>query len=399
MFNLRKKLANFSEKDACAYLLSHLKELLPSDKISAWRFMEVCGSHTVAIFRTGLTSLLPENILHLSGPGCPVCVTSDAEIATILEIAKQPQVILATFADLLRIPVLTSFENSQNNSNHKPKELKLDSLQNLKAKGKINLRLIYSPLEALELAKNNRQNLIVLPAIGFETTAPTTAAVLELALEQKIDNFAILPMQRLINPALQSLLSDHKHQIKALLLPGHVAAVTGMNYFQFLISDYQIPSVIAGFEAVDILLALCTLAKQSQTHSPQLENAYPRVVTQSGNAKAMALVYKFFQASSASWRGLGQIPESKLELKEEWQDFHAIKRLNCQSLEVKEAHYKELYNECKQVCHCGEILRGLEIPPDCPLFAKVCNPQSPYGPCMVSSEGSCAAYFKYHTKN
>ena len=348
----------------CRGLLARLKNILGDRPLT---FMEVCGTHTVSIFQSGLRSILPPSITHLSGPGCPVCVTSDAEAALFIDLAKNPEIIIATFGDLLRVPG----PNGQ-------------SLKHASASG-ANVEIVYSPLDALAIAKNNPEKKVVFLGVGFETTAPTTAAAVLTAERENINNFLLLAMHKLVPPALETLLAAEACSIDAFLLPGHVATITGLEPFGFLAEKWRKPSVVGGFEAADILLALCKMAEQLVNGKAVVENAYPRAVNDMGNPRAQALLAEVFETCDAPWRGLGVLPQSGLALRSRYSCFDAQKALGLQLPNVAPI----------AGCKCGEILKGRLAPPRCPLFGKKCTPQNPVGPCMVSTEGSCAAWFKY----
>ncbi|MCR5813895.1 MAG: hydrogenase formation protein HypD [Desulfovibrio sp.] len=348
----------------CHSLLERLRALLGDEPM---RFMEVCGTHTVAIFQSGLAQLLPANLTHLSGPGCPVCVTHDSEVAAFLELAENPEVLLATFGDLLRVPGPEG-----------------KSLKHAHAHG-AQINIVYSPMEALTLAENHPQKTVVFLGIGFETTAPAVAATLLQAKERKLGNFTVLSLHKLVPPVLKTLLDDSACQVDAFLLPGHVSTVIGLAPYAFLARDYQVPGVVSGFEPADILLALCELAKARKEGRPCVRNAYPRGVDDMGNPRACALMEQVFEPKDALWRGLGRIPESGLKIRSQYADFDACERFALTFRPVKAI----------AGCRCGEVLKGAITPADCPLFGRRCTPQAPVGPCMVSTEGSCAAWYKY----
>ncbi|MBO4369086.1 MAG: hydrogenase formation protein HypD [Desulfovibrio sp.] len=354
---------NSSDPALCRSLLDRLHDLLGEKSM---RFMEVCGTHTVAIFRSGLRSLLPKTITHLSGPGCPVCVTHDAEIAAFLDLCKQDHVILATFGDLLRVPGPDG-----------------KSLKHARAEG-ARIEMVYSPLDALTLARANPHDTVVFLGIGFETTAPTVAATILQAKEEKLSNFCVFSLHKLVPPVLRVLLNDQKTHIDAFLLPGHVSTVIGLTPYSFL-QDYGVPGVVGGFEAADILLALCHLAKAHRDNVFCLTNAYPRAVENEGNPKARHLMETVFYEKNALWRGIGSIPESGLGIRDSFAAFNACERFALEITSVPK----------QTACRCGDVLKGEITPKDCPLFGRKCTPQNPVGPCMVSTEGSCAAWYKY----
>jgi hydrogenase expression/formation protein HypD len=357
----------FQDPRLCRTLLGRLERALAGHPL---RFMEVCGTHTVALFQSGLTSMLPASVTHLSGPGCPVCVTHDAEIAMLLDLAGREKIILATFGDMLRVPGPDG-----------------QSLKHARAEG-ARVEVVYSPLDALSLAKKNPDAVIAFPGIGFETTAPTVAAALLTARREKIDNFCVLCLHKLVPPALRALLDDARDgetKIDAFLLPGHVSTVIGLAPYAFLAEQFRIPGVVGGFEPADILLALCLMAEQLRDKTPMVRNAYPRAVSDAGNPRARAMAEQVFVPADAMWRGMGIIPESGLALRPEYADMDAMKRFGVSPAQISPP----------KGCRCGDVLRGRIRPPACPLFDKKCTPASPVGPCMVSTEGSCAAWHKY----
>ena len=354
----------FQDPQLCRGLLDRLNRALDGRSM---RFMEVCGTHTVSIFQSGLRSLLPDTVAHLSGPGCPVCVTHDAEVAAFLDLAERDRVIIATFGDLLRVPGPGG-----------------RSLKHAQAQG-ARVEIIYSPLDALTLAEQNPGDTVVFLGIGFETTAPTVAATLLTARQRKLENFCVLSLHKLVPPALRALLDDSQCAVEAFLLPGHVSTILGLKPYAFLAEQYRVPGVVGGFQPADILLALCMMAEQIRDNAPAVVNAYPRAVGDAGNPRARALLDQFFTPADALWRGIGSIPLSGLTLRPEYQDLDAMVRLDLKLPDVPPL----------PGCRCGDVLKGRMAPPDCPLFGKKCTPATPVGPCMVSTEGSCAAYFKY----
>ena len=356
--------AAVQDPELCAGLLCRLEGALDGASL---RFMEVCGTHTVSIFQSGLRSLLPASVTHLSGPGCPVCVTHDAEVAAMLDLAGRDGVIFTTFGDLLRVPGPGG-----------------RSLKYAKAAG-ARVEIVYSPLDAVRLAAKNPDAVVVFAGVGFETTAPTVAASVLAARAQGLGNFSVLSMHKLVPPALRALADDPECKVEAFLLPGHVATVLGLSPFRFLAREHQVPAAVGGFAPADILLALCKMAEMRRDGVPAVVNAYPRAVADGGNSRARALMDEVFAPSDALWRGLGRIPESGLGLRPEFADFDATARFGIELAETPPL----------PGCRCGAVLRGRITPPECPLFGKACTPASPVGPCMVSTEGSCAAYFKY----
>ena len=355
----------FRSRDITAPLLAELQKCLTRPV----RIMEVCGTHTMSIFRHGIRSLLPEGITLLSGPGCPVCVTPASHIDAFIRAADLPEVIVATFGDLIRVP------GSEK------------SLATARAEG-AKVEIVYSPMDALELARKEKDRKIVFPAIGFETTVPTIAATILAAEQQQIDNFFIISAGKTMPQALELLMSDPALEVDGLLCPGHVSAIIGANAYQPLAKKYNLSCAVAGFEPADILAGLLSIAKQINSGQPQVDNCYTRVVTDKGNLKAQELINHVFIPEDSEWRGLGVIPGSGLQLKEKFTKFDALKEL---ALPIKPT-------EDPKGCKCGDILKGLMLPPDCPLYGKRCTPLQPVGPCMVSNEGTCAAYHRYSEK-
>lgn len=359
----RRSMPTLHDPDLCHKLLTRLEARLDRPL----RFMEVCGTHTVSIFRGGLRSLLPSQVTHLSGPGCPVCVTHDSEVATFLALAAKPGVIIATFGDLMRVPGPDG-----------------RSLKHAQAEG-ARVAIVYSPLDVIPLAKANPHDTVVFLGVGFETTAPTVAATLLTVEREQLTNVTVFSCHKLVPPALAALLGDPECAIDAFLLPGHVSTVLGLDPYQFVAKMFNRPAVVAGFEPADILDALCRMAEQRRSGMIRVENAYPRAVHDQGNPRARAVLEQVFQPADASWRGLGSIPQSGLAFTPAYARFDALSRFDCVVPDVRPI----------AGCRCGEVLSGKQAPNQCPLFGKVCTPQTPIGPCMVSTEGSCAAYYKY----
>ena len=332
------------------------------------RIMEVCGTHTMAIAKSGIRSLLPEHIHLLSGPGCPVCVTVQEDLDAVLELAMEPNIILTGYGDMLRVP------GSRRG----------DSLLRRRAMG-ADVRIVYSPMDALSIAESEPDKQVVFLGIGFETTAPGTAAAVLAAKERNCRNFTLLSMLKSVEPALRALLAMENFAVNGFLCPGHVATVVGEKGFQFLPEEYSLPGVIGGFEPEEVLLAVYLLLKQIAEGKAMIQNAYPRAVKPDGNPLAMAMLKRAFTLADARWRGLGEIPESGFALKPEFSDFDAAKRFAVRPGEVT----------IQNGCRCGDVITGRLQPQGCPLFGKACTPEDPVGPCMVSSEGACAAAYKY----
>jgi hydrogenase expression/formation protein HypD len=330
------------------------------------RLMEVCGTHTVSIFKSGIRSLLPETVSLLSGPGCPVCVTAQQEIDAFITLAREPDTIVATFGDLIRVPGSGS------------------SLQREKADG-ADVRIVYSTFDALTLARENPDKRVVFLGVGFETTAPTVAAAILAAGQQGLENFFVISAHKIVPPALTALATG-RINIDGFLLPGHVSVIIGLDAYRPFFEANQVPCVVAGFEPADLLQGIAMLVDQIEANAPALENAYPRAVAASGNVKAVNVMNAVFQVADADWRGIGTIAASGLAIRDEYAAFDAVNAFGIRLQPVPEP----------KGCACGEILTGMKIPPQCPLYKTVCNPMAPVGPCMVSSEGTCAAYYRYH---
>ena len=360
----------FREREVCSVLLEEIHRT--SGAISRpVRIMEVCGTHTVAIFRHGIRSLLPQNITLLSGPGCPVCVTPAGHIDLCVQAAHQPDVIVTTFGDLLRVP-----------GSH-------GSLADARARGEAQVEVVYSPMDALELAQNKTDVQVVFPGIGFETTAPTIAATVLAAEQRGLDNFSIIPLAKTMPTVLMQLLGDAELQLSGLLCPGHVSAIIGTAAYQPLVERYGLGCAVAGFEPADILAGLLALLQQELSTEKRVDNCYSRVVTEKGNNRAQALLALVFTEVASEWRGLGCIEGSGLALKKAYQQFDAIQRFQLSATEVADP----------PGCRCGSVLKGRIQPSECPLYGRACTPISPVGPCMVSTEGTCAAYYRYSDRS
>jgi hydrogenase expression/formation protein HypD len=330
------------------------------------RVMEVCGSHTMAVFRNGIRSVLPEGFELISGPGCPVCVTSAPHMDAFIAMADMPGVRVAIFGDLFRVPGTNG------------------SLANASSRG-AKVDIVYSPMDALELAIQHPEDQVVFLGVGFETTTPGIAATILAAKNQNVPNFMVFSTHKVMPPPLIALLDDPGLKIDGLLCPGHVSSIIGAGAYQPLVDKYNLACVVAGFETTDLLNGLILLARQVGSGKFAVENTYPRAVSWDGNPRAMKMVDEIFEPADMDWRGLGVIPESGLRIRDKYAEFDAEKRFEITIPEVEEA----------KGCECGKILKGMSIPPECPLFDTRCTPANPIGPCMVSSEGTCAAYHKY----
>lgn len=331
------------------------------------RLMEFCGGHTVAIFKSGIRQLLPPHIEMLSGPGCPVCVTATADLDRVIALSRQPGVIITTFGDLLRVPSSTS------------------SLQQARAEG-ADIRIVYSTLDALEIARQNPSRKIVFIGIGFETTAPTIAASIIQAAEEGLNNYYVMSLHKVTPPVTKAILDSGETGLNGIVAPGHVSAITGSNVWQFIPDNYGIAVAVAGFEPLDILYCVSLLIDQIESGQPKVETAYPRAVHAEGNPQALKLMENVFEIASSNWRGIGIMPESGLAIRDKYSRFDAEKNFDI--------HVSEPSREPKG-CLCGEIIRGVSTPLKCKLFGQTCTPEHPVGPCMVSSEGTCAAYYHF----
>lgn len=329
--------------------------------------MEVCGTHTMAISKFGIRSALADNINLISGPGCPVCVTPDIYIDYTYELSKNKDVIIATYGDMIRVP------------GSKPEY----NLENAKAEG-ASVRMVYSSIDALNICKENPNKKVVFLGIGFETTAPATAVALKEAIAQNINNFYILSLHKKVEPVMRLLLMDESLKIDGFLCPGHVAVVIGEKGFKFL-EGYKCASSIAGFEMNEIINGIFDITKSIENNDFSLKNAYRRLVKENGNVTAVKIIDETFEASDDYWRGIGIIKNSGLKLKKEYSMF-----------DIEKIYPMKIpYETHKNGCMCGEVLKGKIKPNECKLFGNVCSPEYPVGPCMVSSEGSCSAYYKY----
>ncbi len=343
-----------------------LIEAISKSTTKPFNIMEVCGTHTVSIARHGLRDVMPDTITLLSGPGCPVCVTANRDIDMAIEFGRQPDVILTTFGDMMKVPGSYS------------------SLTSEKADGR-DVRVVYSTLDALDIARANPDKHVVFLGVGFETTAPTVAAVIQQAAQRDVDNFSVFSVHKTVPEALRALLNDPEVRIGGFVLPGHVSTIIGLDPYQFIADEYQVPSVIAGFEPIDILQAVYMLIKQVAEGRAEIEIGYKRGVQPQGNPAAREKLLDVFEGSDADWRGIGVIPGTGLAIREKYARWDATKRVPVTPPEPKEV----------PGCQCGDVLRGVVAPFECRLFAKACTPEHPIGPCMVSSEGSCAAYYRY----
>lgn len=358
-----KYLSEFRDPELAAGVLRRIEQI-STKPVS---FMEVCGTHTVSISRNGLRQALPDNIRLLSGPGCPVCVTANADIDRMIAIAQEPDVIMTTFGDMIKVPGSYS------------------SLAKEKAAG-ADIRIVYSTRDAVKLAQDNPDRRVVFYGVGFETTTPTVAMSIIEAERLGVPNYSVLSVHKVVPPAMKALLDLGEVKLDGFLCPGHVSVVIGTKPYEFIPRDYGVPCVVAGFEPLDILEGVLMLVEQVERGEAKVENAYTRLVTEEGNPVAVAAIDKVFEPTDAAWRGLGVIPGSGLKIRDEFAAFDAARIFAGVEVPPVEEH---------KGCRCGDVLRGVIYPYECALFGRVCLPEHPIGPCMVSGEGSCAAYYRY----
>jgi hydrogenase expression/formation protein HypD len=352
-----------SQSDLTRQLLEGIRRDAGSKPI---RLMEFCGGHTVAILKNGLRQLLPPNVRMSSGPGCPVCVTASADIDRIIALSTHPRVITATFGDLMRVP------GSQS------------TLQQSRAEGH-DVRVVYSALEALDLARSNPGQQVVMVGIGFETTAPTIAASLVQARQQGLNNYLVLSLHKLTPPATRAILDAGEVRLDGIICPGHVSAIIGSRPYEPVVQRYGVACVVTGFEPLDILQGVAYLTRQISEAQPRVEIAYRRAVRPEGNLTALALMDQVFEVAPAIWRGFGEIPASGLKLKPLFGEWDAERQFSLPQADSTEP----------AGCLCGAVLRGVALPAECGFFGHACSPEHPVGPCMVSSEGACSAYYLY----
>ena len=360
---MQQELKAFKDPKLARGLIESIQALAPASAT----LMEVCGTHTVAIARNGIRGLMPEGVRLASGPGCPVCVTSNHDIDKVIALARVPEVTIATFGDMTRVPGSTS------------------SLLAEQATGR-SVEIVYSPLDALRLAADNPDRQIVFVGVGFETTTPLVAMAIKRAKAMGLANFTVYGAHKNMPGALEVIINDPALKLDALILPGHVSTIIGAEPYRFLAEKHGIPGVITGFEPVDVLQGIAMIMRQLHEGRAEIEIAYARGVMAEGNPVALAAIDEVFETCPATWRGLGEIPGSGYRIREEFADFDAMRRFRPEVEPVRE----------HKGCRCGDVLRGIMAPNDCPLFRTVCTPENPVGPCMVSSEGSCAAYYRYY---
>ena len=332
----------------------------------SWVLMEVCGGQTHSIMRYGIDRMLPAQIELVHGPGCPVCVTPLEMIDKAHAIAARPGVIFTSFGDMLRVP-----------GSH-------GDLLTLKGRG-ADVRVVYSPLDAVRIARENPERKVVFFGVGFETTAPANAMAIHHASRTEVNNFSMLVSHVLVPPAIGAILDAPDNRVQAFLGPGHVCAVMGYGEYESLCERYHVPFVVTGFEPVDLLEGILMAVRQLEAGEARVANQYARAVTRTGNPAAKDIIFEVFEVSDRKWRGVGSIPQSGFRIRDEYRAFDAEKIFDVEAIATQES----------DVCISGEILRGLKRPSDCPAFAKQCSPQTPLGATMVSAEGACSAYYQY----
>ncbi|WP_417041212.1 hydrogenase formation protein HypD [Ellagibacter isourolithinifaciens] len=353
----------FKDPELARGLIETIHRLAPEHAT----LMEVCGTHTVAIARNGIRDLMPEGLRLASGPGCPVCVTCNRDIDTVIALARIPNVTITTFGDMTRVPGSTS------------------SLLAEQAAGR-SVEIVYSPLDALAFAKAHPEREVVFVGVGFETTTPLVAMAIKRAKAMGLSNFTVFAAHKNMPGALELLVGDPTLELDALILPGHVSTIIGAEPYRFLAEKYGIPGVITGFEPVDVLQGIAMLVRQLHEGRAEIEIAYARGVMPEGNPVALAAIDEVFEICTATWRGLGDIPGSGYRIRDEFANFDAVRRFEPDVEPTRDP----------KGCRCGDVLRARIAPNECPLFRTVCTPENPVGPCMVSSEGSCAAYYRYY---
>jgi len=362
-----KYIDEFRHKGLIQKLLKKIRAVVPSRDIN---IMEVCGTHTQSFLRFGLGQLLPGEIKLVSGPGCPVCVSAPSYIDQAIQLARMKGVIILTFGDMLRLP-----------GSHY-------SLEEEKAKG-ADVRVIYSAWDSLAIARENPQKTAIFLAVGFETTAPTIALSIIAAKKENLKNLFFLSSLKLMPPVLEYLVKDKKLNIQGFLCPGHVSVIIGTRPYFFLARKHKKACCVAGFEPLDILEGVLLILEQIASNKPRVDNQYARVVKEQGNPRARRLILQVFKTEDADWRGLGRISGSGLGIRKEFSILDAGARFSLISPAVR-------ISQKKTPCRCKDILKGLIYPLGCALFSKACRPEHPLGPCMVSREGACNAYYRYH---
>jgi hydrogenase expression/formation protein HypD len=357
-----KYLEEFRDEEQVKKLLEEIHSTVNSD----WQIMEICGGQTHSLVKNGILNLLPENIIMVHGPGCPVCVTPIGMIDKAVELALEKEVILCSFGDMVRVP---------------GSEMSLLKAKTLGA----DIRIVYSPLDALKIAAEKKDKEVVFFAVGFETTAPANALSVVQARKAGVKNFSILTSHVLVPPAMEAILSDQETKIDGFLAAGHVCTIMGSNEYEPITKKYKVPIVITGFEPVDLLYGIKACVEQLEKGACDLDNQYKRVVKREGNKEAQSIIFEIFEIGDREWRGIGTIPSSGYQVREAYSAFDALKKFSIKSKDGRE----------NPDCMAGQILKGLKKPNECPLFGNICSPSNPQGAPMVSSEGACAAYYHF----
>jgi hydrogenase expression/formation protein HypD len=375
-FNLEQYSKKINKSAAAGKLLesiTRLCEKIDKDRIN---LMEVCGTHTHEIFKSGVKAILPKKIRLRSGPGCPVCVTPDSYIDGAINLAKDKNFIVTTFGDMLKVPGASSSLKAEQNAG-------------------ADVRVVYSPEETLDIAKQNPQKNVVFLSVGFETTVPASAFLIKAAEAQNIKNIYIFEANKTVPEAIMAIAKHPQVKIDGFILPGHVSVIIGADAYKPAAAASAIPGAVCGFEYIDILLAINSLLTLIFEKRPEVVNDYPRVVTAAGNRAAQSVIAEVFEACDAEWRGIGVIPGTGLRLREKYNKYSAAEKFKNIIKPAGSGAGRSEDQAVKSGCRCGEVLLSLIEPPECPMFAAACNPVNPVGPCMVSSEGVCAAYYKY----
>ena len=359
-----KHLVEFRDKEIVKKLVKQISNI--AEGVPKVKLMEVCGTHTMSIARFGIRRFLPENVELISGPGCPVCVTPNAYLDHAIALGRLPGVTLTTFGDMMRVPGSSG------------------SLEREKAAGR-DIRVVYSTMDALQIARENPDREVIFLGVGFETTAPTIAASILMAHRDGLKNFSVLCAHKTMPRPMEILASGNEVKLNGFICPAHVTAIIGAKAYQFLAEQYGKACAVAGFEPVDILEGIYLLVRQVREEKPRVENQYSRVATWEGNKQAQKIIEQVFEPADAEWRGIGTIPESGLKIRALYEEYDAENQFQVE-IEPTREHPD---------CICGEVMKGSKKPPECNLFGSVCTPEYPVGSCMVSSEGTCAAYYKY----
>lgn len=361
-----KFIDEYRDADAAKALAASIRETVTQP----WTLMEVCGGQTHSILKFGLDELLPDEVTLIHGPGCPVCVTPIEMIDRAIAISKRPEVILCSFGDMLRVPGSSG------------------DLFRAKSEG-ADVRIVYSPMESLELARNHPDREIVFFAVGFETTAPANAMPVYQARREGMTNFSLLVSHVLVPPAIEAILNDPGNRVQGFLAAGHVCAVMGYQAYEPLASRHRVPIVVTGFEPIDILQGVLMSIRQLEEGRAEVENQYSRSVNREGNERAQKMLGEVFTVTARSWRGIGEIPQSGFGLAADYESFDAAKKFDVEAIS----------SDQDTECRSGEVLQGRIKPPDCPAFGTHCTPEHPLGATMVSGEGACAAYYRYRKES